>query len=382
MLTPALVKCTPAAIIMDVVFPEGALAGPRTLADLAPQMEKPPPLIFISSRGDLSARLQAVRAGGVAYFTKPVDIAALIDQLDELTTSESPEPYRVLIVDDSPSLASFYAFTLQRAAMVTQTVTDPGRLLETLSEFNPELILMDMYMPDCTGAELAQVIRQQEAYVSVPIVFLSTETDMGKQLATMQLGGDDFLTKPIEPEHLVSAVAARVHRYRVLRSYMERDSLTGLLNHTKIKEQLEVEINRVKRQKHPLAFAMIDIDHFKSVNDTYGHPTGDRVIKSLSKLLHQRLRRTDVIGRYGGEEFAVIFGDTDGATAAKVVDDIRAAFAQVRQHAEGGEFSVTFSGGVAEFPRFGSAADISGAADRALYEAKHAGRNRVREAKG
>jgi diguanylate cyclase (GGDEF)-like protein len=240
---------------------------------------------------------------------------------------------------------------------------------------------MDMYMPGCTGEELAKVIRQQEAYVSVPIVFLSTETDTGRQLAAMQIGGDDFLTKPIRPEHLVSAVAARVHRYRVLRSYMERDSLTGLLNHTRLKEQLEVEVKRARRQGRSLAFVMIDIDRFKLVNDTYGHPTGDRVIKSLSHLLQQRLRRTDIIGRYGGEEFAVILTDTDGPTAIKLLDEIRAAFAQVRQQADGGEFSVTFSGGVAELSRFDSAADLGSAADRALYQAKREGRNRVREAR-
>ncbi len=378
LLQAALAQQMPAAVVMDVVFPE----GPRAASSLALHLEKPLPLVFMSSRGDLPARLLAVRAGGTAYFTKPLDIAALIDKLDELTSAESPDPYRVLIVDDSPSLAAFYAFTLQQAAMITHVVTNPQRLLETLSEFNPELILMDMHMPGCSGEELAKVIRQQEAYVSVPIVFLSTETDTGKQLAAMQTGGDDFLTKPIRPEHLISAAAARVRRYRVLRSYMERDSLTGLLNHTKIKEQLEVEVNRARRQGRSLAFVMIDIDRFKLVNDTYGHPTGDRVIKSLSHLLQQRLRRTDIVGRYGGEEFAVILTDTDGPTAAKLLDEIRAAFARVRQQADGGEFSVTFSCGVAEFSRFGSAADLGSAADKALYEAKRGGRNRVREARG
>jgi diguanylate cyclase (GGDEF)-like protein len=168
-----------------------------------------------------------------------------------------------------------------------------------------------------------------------------------------------------------------VRRSRVLRSFMVRDSLTGLLNHTTIKAQLDVQLARVKRLGGKLAFAMLDIDHFKSVNDTYGHPTGDRVIRSLSRLLQQRLRTSDVVGRYGGEEFAVIFNDTDGATAVKVLDEIRHDFGLIRHRHEKGEFSVTISAGVSGFPAIDDPAVMNEAADKALYEAKHGGRNRV-----
>jgi diguanylate cyclase (GGDEF)-like protein len=198
----------------------------------------------------------------------------------------------------------------------------------------------------------------------------------------MSLGGDDFLTKPIRPEHLVSSVSSRIERSRLLRSFMVRDSLTGLLNHTAIKDQLEREVARAKRQGMPLSFAMIDIDRFKRVNDTYGHPVGDRVIKSLSRLLKQRLRANDVVGRYGGEEFAVIMVDTDGSAALKVLEGIREAFSCLRQVADGNEFFVTFSGGVADVADFDDAIKLGDSADKALYEAKHAGRNRLVLARG
>jgi diguanylate cyclase (GGDEF)-like protein len=208
-------------------------------------------------------------------------------------------------------------------------------------------------------------------------VFLSAETSLDKQLSAMSLGGDDFLIKPIQAEHLIRAVSSRAQRSRVLRSFMVRDSLTGLLNHTRTKEQLDFEVARARRQNGALSFAMIDIDHFKSVNDTYGHPVGDRVIKSLSRLLQQRLRKTDVIGRYGGEEFAVILPNTDGPSAVKVFDVIREGFAQIRQRAEREEFGVTFSCGVAPFPVYANSAALSVAADKALYQAKQGGRNRM-----
>ncbi|MDX2100314.1 MAG: diguanylate cyclase [Leptolyngbyaceae cyanobacterium bins.59] len=367
----------PAAIIVDLVSVDGGFAGTETIASIQHDREVPIPILFISVRSDLAARLLAVRAGGYAYFTKPVEISALIDKLDTLTAHQTPDPYRILIVEDEATLAAYYALTLEQAGMLTSLVTDPLHVMQPLIEFRPDLILMDIYMPSCTGLELAAVIRQLEAYVSIPIVYLSMESNVDKQLIALSLGGDDFLMKPIHPDHLVKSVTSRAQRSRILRSFMIRDSLTGLLNHTKTKEQLAIELSRAQRQNLPLAFAMIDIDRFKSVNDTYGHTMGDRIIKSLARLLQQRLRKTDCIGRYGGEEFAVILPNTDGKTASLVLEELRSGFAQIRHQFTGQDFSVTFSCGVAEFPRCPDVASLSDAADRALYTAKSRGRNQV-----
>lgn len=376
-LCKALHDSLPAAVIMDISFPGGERAGTEAMLLLRQQGVALPPLLFISSRRDFNTRLDAVRAGGEAYFTKPVEIGELVDRLDVLTASTQPEPFRVMIVEDTSLLAAVYAHILEQAGMITCQVTNPMDVMASLADFSPELILMDMYMPGASGEEVAKVLRQQEALVGVPIVFLSGETDLGRQLAAIGHGADDFLVKPIQPEHLLLSITSRIERYRVLRSFMVRDSLTGLLNHTKTKEQLEVEIERAKRQQRPLSFAMIDLDHFKRVNDTYGHPTGDKVLKSLARLLQQRLRKVDVIGRYGGEEFAVILTDTTGPDAVRVLDDIRKDLAQIQQHGEDGEFSVTFSCGIASYPDFSTPEAISNAADKALYQAKHGGRNRV-----
>lgn len=376
-LKAALEWMLPSAIIMDVIFPEGELAGIDSIHDIPQVSLHAIPVMFISARGDVMTRLRAVRAGGRAYFTKPINVPALIDKLDELTRHKQPEPYRILIIDDDPSQSGYYELVLRQSDIHITIINDPMQVMLPLVDFRPDLILMDVYMPGCTGLELAAVIRQQEAYDGIPIVFLSTETDMDKRLSAMHMGGDDFLTKPIEPEHLISAVTSRAQRSRVLRASMVRDSLTGLLNHTTTKERLYREVAYAQRCKTPLAFAMIDLDQFKQVNDTYGHTTGDRVIKSLSRVLQQRLRRTDVIGRYGGEEFAVMMPDTDGTNAARVLDNIRRGFSQIRQRTESGEFSVSFSCGVTDYPTYQDAATINKVADEALYEAKRSGRNRV-----
>jgi diguanylate cyclase (GGDEF)-like protein len=213
--------------------------------------------------------------------------------------------------------------------------------------------------------------------LSIPIVFLSAESDVGRQREAMSLGGDEFLHKPIEPEHLISAVRSRVIRYRALRALMVRDSLTGLLNHTSYKERLRAEVSRAKRQNKRLSVAIIDIDHFKNVNDTYGHPAGDRVIKNLSRLLKQRLRGADVIGRYGGEEFALALPDTPIEIAVNVINGLRVSFAAIEQHAGNAIFHNTFSAGVTQLPGLMEAEALIKAADVALYASKHSGRNQV-----
>ncbi|HEY4697469.1 MAG TPA: diguanylate cyclase [Gallionella sp.] len=367
-------------VLMDTTLREDNLTGLGVMKVIQQGRTTPLPVIFFSADNTVAARLEAVRAGSIAYLSKPVNIGNLIDKLEAMTSALTTDPYRVMIVDDSAALAAYHAAILEQAGMTVRAVNDPLKAAEALLEFTPDLILIDIYMPECSGMELAKVIRQYDAFVSIPIVFLSIEGNLDTQLFAMGLGGDDFLTKPIQPEHLVSSVTSRIRRSLMLRSFMVRDSLTGLLNHTTIKDQLDGEVARTIRQKKPLSFAMIDIDNFKHVNDTYGHPVGDRVIKSVSRLLKQRLRASDLIGRYGGEQFAVVLVDADRVAAMKVLDTIRNNFSLLRHVADEEEFSVTFSCGIADIAQFPVANKLCDAADLALYKAKHAGGNQVAQA--
>ena len=368
---------SPLAIITDIMFPQGDLAGIRNIAKLRTALGALPPVIFASQREDMQARLEAARAGAAAYFIKPLDLATVLETIDRLTALRDPAPFRILIVDDDESLAYHNALLLQRAGMDTRVLTDPYGILNAMGDYQPELVLMDLYLPGCTGIELAAVIRQEVAYVGTPIIFLSVETDLAKHLEAMRAGGDDFLLKPIEATHLLATVEARARRARAITSTMIRDSMTGLLNHTAIEEQLVRELSLRARNDGVLSYAMIDLDHFKQVNDRHGHAIGDRVLRGLSRLLRQRLRQTDLIGRYGGEEFVVVLPNTDAPTAAKIVDELRQAFSAIRFSASGKEFSATFSAGIASTPPLVDAVTIQHQADLALYLAKGAGRNQV-----
>ncbi len=371
----AITERHPAAIVMDVDF---AGAGLELAGSVQEGLEQKIPLLFFSHCDtDTPTRLAAVRAGGQEFFTGSLDASSLLERIEVLTHVSQYDPYKVLIVDDSKAQATHTERVLNSAGILTHTLTEPIQAMDALAEFQPDLIILDMYMPECNGTELAKVIRHNDRYVSVPIIYLSAEDDLDKQLDAMSEGGDDFLTKPIKPRHLIATVRNRAARARNLKARMVRDSLTGLYNHTHTLQLLEDACFRARRDEQPLAFAMLDIDHFKKVNDTYGHPMGDRVIKSLALFLKQRLRKTDHIGRYGGEEFAVVLPDTDEQSALRVLEEIRQRFAEIHYPAQPQDLSCTFSCGIAILQPGLDGNALSKRADEALYTAKHGGRNRV-----
>lgn len=367
----------PETILMDVRFGGGEHSGIATVEHLQEQHDTPIPIIFMSDEdGSIETRLRASRCSGEEFFYPAVDPGQLIEKIETYAHGNAIEPYRVLVLDDSRAQAKYMETVLKKAGMATHIITDPMQILHALETFSPEIIILDMYMPGCTGMEIARVIRQQDRFHSVPIIYLSAEDDVSKQLHAMSLGGDDFLTKPIDPKHLIATLHNRGRRARSLLALMIRDSLTGLYNHTHTLNLLDQEIARARNKGQSLCFAMLDIDYFKKVNDTYGHAIGDRVLRSLSMFLKQRLRKTDHIGRYGGEEFAVILPDTSPRDARNVLNEIRERFAELQQPAGDQEFTVTFSCGIACW-QGENTQPLCERADRALYASKGHGRNCV-----
>lgn len=367
----------PYAVLADIGYASASSLDRTPIAALDRRSADRPPVIFLSGTPSMQARLEAVRAGGIAFFMKPVDVPALVDKLDRLVTWELPEPYRVLVIDGDVERAEASRATLRESGMEAGVVTRPAHVLGALGDFNPELLLIALDLPGCTGDELAQAVRQLPSHLSLPVVFLADAEDRDRQIELMNLGGDAVLPLPPRPWQLVSTVIARVERHRTLSALAQQDSLTGLLNHSRLQQHLDIETLRAARQFHSLSFAMIDIDHFKRINDRFGHPVGDRVLKSLSRFLRQRLRKSDIVGRYGGEEFGIVLTDTDSSAAQAVVEKLCADFAAVEHDSDRERFRVTFSAGVASLDPIASARDLVIAADRALYRAKEKGRNRV-----
>ena len=370
-------KRNPSIIIMDVDFTSKMHFGLDLMYQMQQEQNHNMPVIFWSEESeDIFTRLKATRAGCIHFHTGKMDLGNIIEEIEAVANIAPPTPYRVLVVDDSKSQAYQLEMMLSQAGLITQVINDPMLVLDALEDFQPEIILMDMFMPGCSGMELANVVRQQEKYLSIPIVFLSAEDNNDLRMRALKNGGDEFLVKPIDSVHLATVIKSKGERSRSVTNIMQRDSLTGLLNHTTILRQLDETCVRAQDARVPVCFAMLDIDHFKKVNDTHGHPVGDKVIKSLALLLKQRLRKTDYVGRYGGEEFAVVLTNIQLADAVKIFDEIRMRFSQFKHIGENSEFCSTFSCGIVQLNDT-NALNLTVLADEALYSAKRDGRNRV-----
>jgi diguanylate cyclase (GGDEF)-like protein len=336
-------------------------------------------LMLFSETDSFELRIKAAQQRVDAFFVSPLDVPSMIATMTELLEYSAGTPGRVFIVDDDKLLAEHYALVLKSIGVETQILENVHNIVNELMRFQPDLLLMDMYMPDYSGTELAGLIRQYRSLKRLPIVFLSSEANKLLQIRAMAHGADDFLTKPIDDTQLAQLIKIRLTRSMQIKNLIEKDSLTALVKHSAIKEMAELEFERAGRNKKPLSIVMLDIDHFKAVNDSYGHATGDVVITALATMLRKRIRKTDRAGRYGGEEFMLVLPDCDSNQACILVEKILHAFRMLHFNSGGKQFYCTFSAGVASSndSDFTNAEQMVAAADKALYRAKHDGRDKV-----
>ena len=244
----------PAAVIMDMIFPEGDSVGAELITEMKVGNLSNTPFVVISARDDLSARLAAYRAGACRYQVKPIDPDKCINLLDELTGRQPVQPYRVLMVDDDTVVLEAQAHILRSAGMQVVTLSQPLQILETLKNFVPDIAILDIYMPDASGPELAAVLHERDKQQHLPILFLSSESDLSKQLLALNLGGDNFLVKPVQAEHLIASVTARARRAR------QRNN---------VQKRLEIELYEREQEHHALNHHAIVSIADQSGNITY-----------------------------------------------------------------------------------------------------------------
>jgi len=298
---------------------------------------------------------------------------------------------RILIVDDDRAVLAALEEMVRAHSYETITARTWSDALRAYRQSKPDMVLLDVMMPTIDGFKLARIIKNEDAERFVPIILITGLGDVESKRRGIASGADDFLTKPVSPLELELRLSSML-RIKELTDQIQlandklaelaaTDPLTQLRNRRVIYEHLEREFARARRYDHPLSVFMMDIDHFKVVNDTYGHPVGDEVIRLVAKVLQDSTRETDLVGRYGGEEFIVLAPETDGESALIVGERIRSSVQ--KQSEEGvGIPAVTISIGVATTRAVEAAhfEDLIHLADEALYSAKKAGRNQVKVA--
>ncbi|MCK0746168.1 diguanylate cyclase [Chromohalobacter nigrandesensis] len=335
-----------------------------------------PHLLVFGDEDDFTARLSAIRHGAVGYFVPPLDASSIGKCLDRLVSSPTPEPLRVLIVDDDIELAEHYHLVLDGAGIDSWMVNVPAETLVALRDYRPDLALVDTRLPTCTGREMARVMRLDDAWRDLPVVYLAAGDDVREQALTRS--GDVFLGKPVDDDALVATVLSHAHRARDSRRWVARDGLTGVLAHAALQELLEVEFARAQRSGTPTSLALIDIDHVGALNALHGYASGDDVIRLLAEHLTQQLRFIDHVGRYVDGAFCVVLPHCSPEDAQRAIERIRLQFQSQTQTLNGcSDIDVTFSAGVAGLHDASSVEAGLDAVDQRLYRAKLAGRNRV-----
>ena len=321
--------------------------------------------VIVVGDAGFEEKVRALRSGAEAFVSRPPDVMALVRRVAALRERRERPARRILAVEDDTVTIALIRGILSAAGYEIEVCRDPRDFEKMLEAFHPDLLLMDVQLrdDDVTGHDLVRYVRQSERFSTLPVIIVTSDSERRAVLESTNAGADMLVTKPVDWDLLLSQIAARLERATVVRELTDRDPLTGVLTRGAFDARM--------RQRGPggkAALALIDLDHFKTINDTHGHAAGDRVLASMGMLLRRRLRNSDVVARYGGEEFALLLEEVSLDDAVALCERLLSELGEL-------EPGVTFSAGVAPFIE--SFDETFRRADAALYEAKRAGRARI-----
>jgi two-component system cell cycle response regulator len=405
----------PDIILLDVMMPgmdgfevcRRIKANPKTMHI---------PVVMVTALSEPKDRVRGLEAGADDFLTKPVNELALFarvrslvrlkmmmdewrlreetcGQFDMLTAAAAAESDngangRVLLADSSLSTRVKIAETLganDHSVTLADTTTEA---LGLSRQQRFDLIILNLHIGNEDGLRLVSQFRSQDDTRQVPILLIVDEFDTPRLIKGLDIGANDYLVKPIDRNELIARVRTQVRRRRYqdrLRANYERslslaltDSLTGLYNRRYLADHLERSLQRARETGKPVSVVLIDIDHFKQVNDSYGHAVGDEVLRAVAQRVNGNLRNFDMVARLGGEEFVIVMPDTPGEIGYMVAERLRDRVARDPIATASGKLGVTISMGVSAYAGGGETPDeLIKQADAAMYQAKRAGRNRV-----
>jgi len=368
--------------------PRAVIADTAKLPEIPPLSAEPTrlrshlslhiPLIFISSSTGLQLRVDAIRAGGDGYFVAPLDAESVAAQVRDMATADQQAPFRVLVVEDDPTQADFAGSILRKAGIEVLQVTEPVKVIENLREFKPDLILMDIYMPEVNGIELTTIIRDHPEFVTVPIVFVSGEQNTDRQINALSVGGDDFISKPISPKHLLGVVQNRIRRARqLLRATGQppkHDRVTGLFSRQHFLDSTARLIDDDKASGVS-AVLLVRPDDLEGLQSRLGVGGVDHLLSEFGELLQRQINNSDVAARIDDHSFAVL---VKRGHQEHIIRLAEAILNQVSGHSFDGGQSISASAGLLMLDdRTADANGVLSRAGSACDEASAHGGNRV-----
>lgn len=292
---------------------------------------------------------------------------------------------KILAIDDSPDIHQLLRVRLKNLDVQLESAMNGIEAIQKIESAQPDLILLDVCMPDVSGFDLCKSIKARPEATNIPIIFLTGASDVKQKVMGFEVGAVDYIEKPFEPEELTARVRAALRSKRYFDMLAQRamlDGLTGLWNRAHFDQRLMEEVAASQRYDRPLSLVMLDVDKFKSINDSYGHPFGDEVLQSVGDVLLKSARTSDSACRYGGEEFTIILRETDIEGARVFAERLREQIEVLPFKHKGQQVKVTASFGISGNTQCRNPCNFTKAwlvdsADRALYQAKQTGRNRV-----
>jgi diguanylate cyclase (GGDEF)-like protein len=364
------------AVIVDLAEDNGESLI-RGYAERRPSI----PILALSDTASLADRLVAASAGASLVLPRTASPTDVVDAAQSLSRQPRKGQFRLLAVDDDPVMLAALPAVLATEPIDVTTLDDPRKFWAVLEQTGPDLVVLDLDMPHLDGIALCRIIRTDPSWSSLPVLFLTARTDLAAIDAIFAAGADDFVSKPLVASEVRARIRNRLDRVALYRTLADTDPLTGLVNRRRLESDFDRLRALARRHHQPLSMGLLDIDHFKRVNDAHGHGTGDLVLRRLADRLTGEFRGEDVVARWGGEEIAVLTFGMSGADASRrltgILESIRSAPLVPRERRQD-SVSITFSGGVAELGVHGEdLRTLTRAADAALYRAKRSGRARV-----
>jgi diguanylate cyclase (GGDEF)-like protein len=377
-----LVAVAPHLVIVDAPFQSALESIGEQIRNIRARLNRRLGLLTFSESAELPVRLRAMRAGADSFISLPARSAEVMARIAELLEADTSDPFRILIVEDDRSQAIFAESILRKAGMSTSAVTDPLAALDELDRFRPELILMDLYMPNCSGLELTAIIREREQFINTPIVFLSGEQDQEKHFEALNAGGDDFLSKPIRPKHLISAVTNRVRRARALarraQTVNPRDPITGLYDRAYVFDRLNALLAGEEPAAHGGGLLYVELDGAGQIRERLGLTAFDALLNQVGAFLAAHTDAKDLVTRYGDTSFVILVHDGDAAALGALAAELRARTAREVFEHDGKTLTVSLALGICPFRAgLGDASAMLNAAERAMSDARSSGQERI-----